>query len=499
MSTSSAVPDDLERFGSNQRHAAESLLIVAGELASARAWFTQTCEPDPMAGSFHVDAAEELLGVARRLLALADDTSSIASAFRRADAACHLGSPLLQVDDRDLTRAARRIDPVAGLFVDLRRAGVARRRTILEGLERPTVAELVRRHPTWVGNSDGVPWRLRVEANHRLVAAALRRADHDHDAGLVTFLRRLQHAHVLLFDPVSDRVAVVHGDLDTARNVGVFVPGMGSTFVGFLDGTDKNGRAILDAAERREPGRSAIISWLGYRPPPGVDGLDPGPVQAAIAADAEDGGDSLVTFVDGLCVRPEQHLVVFGHSYGTVAIGEALKRGLRCDDVVVAGSPGIGFSRASQLDGQVFGMVAVLAAPGDPVAHLGAFGTEPDRPSFGAARLATNAPGRATRPGHANYFLAGSESLSNLAAVLLGRPATLQAPSTTDRLVDLADLTAAGAFAPAKALHTASEHRTGPGATPLRAADEVSRIGEAAPGWAIRSGTGLVERVTGND
>ncbi len=502
MSTSSAVPDDLERFGTNQRHAAESLLVVAGELAAAQAWFTQTCEPDPVAGLIHLDAAEELLGVARRLLTLADDTSSIGSAFRRADAACHPGSPSVSVDDRDLQRAVRRTDPVAGLFGDLRRADVTRRGAIFAALDGPTVAELVRRHPAWVGNTGGVPWRVRTEANHRLVEAALEQAGRAHRSELVPLFRQLLHAHVLVFDPGDHRVAVLHGNLDTARNVGIFVPGMGSTFSGFLDGTDgtdNKGRAIFDAAREREPGSSAVISWLGYHPPPGVEGLDPGPVRAAIAADAEDGGDSLVDFVDSLGLRPRQRLVLLGHSYGTVVIGEALKRGLHCDDVLVAGSPGVGVSRAAQFDDRVTGTISVLAAPGDPVAHLGAFGTEPDRPSFGAVRLATNAPGAPHVEAHANYFLAGSASLSNMAAVLLGRPRRVQPASTTDRVVDLADLTAAESVAPAQLLHAASEHYTGTGATPLRAADEVTRVGESAPGWVIRTGKGLYDREVGGD
>jgi hypothetical protein len=99
---------------------------------------------------------------------------------------------------------------------------------------------------------------------------------------------------------------------------------------------------------------------------------------------------------------------------------------------VFLGSPGVLAEDVSELD--LSGRrVYVGEAPFDPVADLGALGPDPGDPGFGATPVrADPAPGlpwpvRLTQ-GHSHYLDPGSESLRNVARVVVGHGAAVTHP-----------------------------------------------------------------------
>ena len=133
----------------------------------------------------------------------------------------------------------------------------------------------------------------------------------------------------------------------------------------------------------------------------------------ATATLARGGGHRLHRFVDGLGLQPDQRVVLVGHSYGSTTVGAALLDGVRADDVVVAGSPGVLVDRAADF-GRPDTRFFALEAPGDLVTRVQRFGADPARPGSGFVRLETGGHG------HSSYFIDGSVSQANVAAVLTG-------------------------------------------------------------------------------
>ncbi|MBF4614106.1 alpha/beta hydrolase [Curtobacterium sp. VKM Ac-1376] len=130
---------------------------------------------------------------------------------------------------------------------------------------------------------------------------------------------------------------VVVGDLDTASNVTVNVPGAMTT----LGSTGEKVRAangLLTAASRKGTGKDsfAVVSWLGYRAP--------GVIQVPHQDRATAGGSNLASFLDGIHDSrgaAPRSLTVLGHSYGSTTAAEALAQTRhRVDSFVTYGSVG---------------------------------------------------------------------------------------------------------------------------------------------------------------
>jgi pimeloyl-ACP methyl ester carboxylesterase len=218
---------------------------------------------------------------------------------------------------------------------------------------------------------------------------------------------------LLVYVPERDHYSVMLGRLETARHVAVLVPGVG---------TDMNlrtqwlpaARNLFEAADG-----TSVILWKAYDEP--ADLL----VAATRTIGCDDGvttaAAGLTEFVRSLPLSPGQTLTLVAHSFGSTVAGAALAHhGLECTDVVVAGSPGMTVDDLRQLhldDTHFFSE----EAPGDPVAGLGIFGTEPTSPVFGGTRMATNAPDHVQVRAHSEYFAPGSESLENIVDVVTGR------------------------------------------------------------------------------
>ncbi|MEU5883926.1 alpha/beta hydrolase [Spirillospora sp. NPDC047279] len=262
---------------------------------------------------------------------------------------------------------------------------------------------------------------LRGAAAGAHYAAAERAADR-HFPGWRASTRHRQ-ARLLGLDPRGDGRAVeVFGDLDAARRVAVLVPGSGWDLRRVMRNVGRrNANPVAAAADleaelaRLSPGTpTAVVSWLGYDAPEAIDR------QSARSERAIAGGRALARFTRGLPRRAAVTLV--GHSYGSVVGGRALSGfGARAEQLVALGSPGMDVATADQLG------VPVWAArdPHDPIGfapHLRlagyGHGADPTAPRFGARVFATGRTG-----GHGGYYLPGTESLTNLARIVLGRTA----------------------------------------------------------------------------
>ncbi|WP_336669712.1 alpha/beta hydrolase [Tsukamurella sp. USMM236] len=230
-------------------------------------------------------------------------------------------------------------------------------------------------------------------------------------------------------------VAVAIGDLDTARTIGVVVPGMGTTAVS-IGAVTRNAANLQVAARRADPATStATLAWIGYDAPSGRAAV----AQVLTGAHARRGAAELRADLDDLArMRPDDpRVVVFGHSYGattatTAGAGGALAGTV--DAMVLLGSPGAGPVRsASELGMPVF----VARDSDDPIPRVGAtdgaaqglrrwfgvelgLGMDPAAPSFGATAVDAEGPTGFGMGAHSGYFDEGSRALDAFATILTG-------------------------------------------------------------------------------
>ncbi|GAB2818873.1 alpha/beta hydrolase family protein [Actinoallomurus bryophytorum] len=268
--------------------------------------------------------------------------------------------------------------------------------------------ELAAEYPGVLGGLDGAPVASRYAANRRAM-----------DAAGPPY--RGRPGRYLLFDARGDgRVAQVFGDLRAADRIAVLVPGAGARGANFWTGV--GGRrfrspAVQAAGLYREAarygGRIAVIAWLGYETPKGIE--------AAEAREdlARAGAAALERFVAGLvAVRPGATVALLGHSYGSTVIGTAAPRlPAQVTDLAVFGSPGMGVHDVTGLGTSARVWAGQSArdwirwVPGVQVFGLG-HGTKPADPAFGAQVFPT-----ADVTGHDHYLSPGTDSLTALARI----------------------------------------------------------------------------------
>ena len=185
------------------------------------------------------------------------------------------------------------------------------------------------------------------------------------------------------------RAAIAIGDVDNAKHVATFVPGMGSNF-------RDNGRLNVEFAKNlqwaaenfggAEAGSVATIAWIGYEAP--ADITKTGDPSVMSVDKAEAGAEKLNGFLTGIhSWRSERgmdvHQSAITHSYGSTTGGFAMRdigEGV-VDDFVYAGSPGAGVSSVGTL-GVDPDHTWVSATPHlDPVRGIGpddTFGRNPE-------------------------------------------------------------------------------------------------------------------------
>lgn len=167
--------------------------------------------------------------------------------------------------------------------------------------------------------------------------------------------------------------AVVLGDLDTASNVTVNVPGAMTT----LDSMGEKVRAaneLLFAAGQRGSAEDsfAVVSWLGYRAP--------GVIEVPRQDRAHAGGANLASFLDGIHDSrgtAPRSVTVLGHSYGSTTAAEAIAQTRhRVDSFITYGS--VGFTDTTRPEHLNVDRVYATEGANDHTAILGRIGrTDP--------------------------------------------------------------------------------------------------------------------------
>lgn len=232
----------------------------------------------------------------------------------------------------------------------------------------------------------------------------------------------------------AGRVAIGLGDVDGARHVAVVVPGMGQDARRGVERTVANAERLQREATRESPAGTAVVAWVGY--------AAPGWAQVPFTTRALAGGRGLTADVRALAAGrtvdggDPPHLTVIGHSYGSTVVGAAATtQPLTADDLVLLGSPGAMAEHVDELS-RGRGRVFAGEARYDLVADLGAFGADPGDAGFGATRIRAD-PGpevpwteRVSGGDHSHYFDTGSESLRNVARVVVGRGADVTLANT---------------------------------------------------------------------
>lgn len=263
------------------------------------------------------------------------------------------------------------------------------------------------------------------------------------DTGMATASAAAGKNNVFLlgFDTNGNGHAIVAvGNPDTAANTVTYVPGLGSHLAGSA-GDITRATNLWQQTTADAPGQAtSSVYWLGYNAPQlgasqGVSNFDVTSTHDAVA-----GGSSLSRFQAGLGASHQPgtppHSTVIGHSYGSVVVGEAAARsGMRPDDIIFVGSPGVGVAHAAQL-GIPPSHVWAGAISQDPVPGLSNpayslaypdsdwFGNSPVSGAFGGQVFNCDDPGISYPfPGlaaHSAYWTPGSSSLQNMANIVAG-------------------------------------------------------------------------------
>ena len=346
-------------------------------------------------------------------------------------------------------------------------ASPAQVRAWWSGLGAAEREAVIASYPDVVGNADGLPADARDQANRVCLDADLDLLATKEDDGTLSVVERaaLENARAAeqalgkaeryvdpttgavpggqlwMYDPRAfdgeGRVAIAVGDLDTATDVAVRVPGITNSAADAPALTQEAINTYQAAVYDGDGSSVASMMWMGYDAPDAF-------YDSATLTEtrAEDGGGRFADSIDGLrASRPYDtaHLTAIGHSYGSTTVAHAAgDHHIDVDDVVLVGSPGAGggVDHASDLgvgaDHVWVGrnsedVVATLGDHGWVGGHvlLGAgLGNDPSEDDFGAQRFEAE---DVTRSGwhrgieqHGNYFKPDSESLFNIGRVVDG-------------------------------------------------------------------------------
>ncbi len=203
------------------------------------------------------------------------------------------------------------------------------------------------------------------------LAAGLRRADrHAADLDAPTdAVAQLMGFGVANGAPVA---AIALGNLDTATNVTVNVPGATTTLKSAVQKVRASNELLKAASRTRRSDSYAVVSWFGYRAPAFAEV----PAQRRAVA----GGAELASFLDGIHdsrLRAPRSVSVLGHSYGSTTAAEALEQVRHpVDNFVTYGS--VGFTDATTPEHLHVDHVFATEGAADQTAILGRIGrTDP--------------------------------------------------------------------------------------------------------------------------
>ncbi|MEV3904686.1 alpha/beta hydrolase [Mycobacterium sp. NPDC050551] len=311
---------------------------------------------------------------------------------------------------------------------------------------------LVDEFPQQVGNTDGIPWDMRIAANRINIAQAVVAEDGADPAsrrrielyrGLLAEIddpartgARVDR-QILAFDPARASLVELTGSLATARSVAVLVPGLNTTVEGSA-GTTQTARRFVSATR----GDVAMITYLGGPFPRGnpLTGL----VAAADPRYALDMAPRLVSFshdVDRVVDATGRSVPVtyVGHSYGGSIVGTAEALGLTGDRIlyVAAAGAGVGVEHPDEWHNRNPDVLRFsMTAPGDPIEAVqgipgGPHGADPDEMPgvirLDAGRYDDGRP-MAGPAAHSDVLNWPSDAWRNVLAVITGDSESLHGP-----------------------------------------------------------------------
>jgi hypothetical protein len=299
---------------------------------------------------------------------------------------------------------------------------------------------LVAEFPRQVGNTDGVPWDMRIAANRINIAQAIIDIDDPVRIALYRSLlgevadpaggRQRVDRQILAFDPGRATLVELNGNLSAATSVAVFVPGLNTTMEGSAVNT-QTARRFVSATG----GDVATITYLGGPFPRGspVTGL----VDAANPRYALDMAPRLVSFSEDVERTARSIPVTYiGHSYGGSILGTAEAMGLTADRTLylAAAGAGVGVDDPGDWHNRNPDVLRFsMTAPGDFIQAVqgipgGPHGADPDQMP-GVIPLATGYydDGRlmAGLQAHTDVLNWPSDSWRNILAVITGDSETL--------------------------------------------------------------------------
>ncbi|MDX1886661.1 alpha/beta hydrolase [Mycolicibacterium sp. 120270] len=305
--------------------------------------------------------------------------------------------------------------------------------------------------PEQVGNTDGVPWPMRIAANRVNIAQAI--ADERRDGGpeaqrRIAFYQdllaevddptrsgRRVDRQILAFDPQRSSLIELNGDLATAKSVAVMVPGMNTTIESSAANTTTARRFV--SATR---GEVAAITYLGGAFPRG-DNVIAGVADAADPRYALDMAPRLVAFSEDVdrtvdAIGRDIPVTYIGHSYGGSILGTAEVFGLTADRTLYLAAAGAGVGVDDPTDWHNRNPDVLrfsMTAPGDLIEVVqgnpgSPHGADPDEMP-GVIRLSAGDydDGRpmAGPRAHTDIVNAPSDSWRNILAVITGDSRTL--------------------------------------------------------------------------
>lgn len=224
------------------------------------------------------------------------------------------------------------------------------------------LAQLFDIAPFTIGNLNGLLAKDRDEFNRETLrqtlddpnATAEQRAAAEQTQKALDRARRQSPAgavvQLVAFEVPADgeerdmRAAISVGDLDTARYVGVMLPGMDSSVAVSMDGLVDSAISMQDAHLLiGNTDLTATVVWMGFEAPGGL------PFRSEFLAEdylAQVGAPPLVHFLNGVdAVNPEAETTVHAYSYSTRLATYALSGGrfggAEVDHLVLYGSPGV--------------------------------------------------------------------------------------------------------------------------------------------------------------
>ena len=202
------------------------------------------------------------------------------------------------------------------------------------------------------------------QQNRAALAADLGSGDPARIRFAMSILQSLQLAgdrtgtvQLVVYDPGAfggqGRAAISVGDLTTATNVAVLVPGIANSPSSMSGGLDLAADLREEATRQAPTQQTAVVAWYGYDIPvswtkdPGTsiasDVLDT--VAAGSAVNAASGAPVLDTDLSAIksMAQTSARLSLLGFSMGSTTVSEAAGHQVPVDSIVLMGSPGAGW------------------------------------------------------------------------------------------------------------------------------------------------------------